>query len=458
MTKDNKVLLFFPRLEPDKEFHWFPLGPLSVAGPLLKKGFDVSIIDERITPEYKGMLSDALENCLCVGISSFSGFQLSGALEFARQIRDITTEIPLVFGGPHVTALPKESIRSKYVDACVLGYNDWTLTELAICLKQGRMAFGIDNLIWKDRKGNVYFQQSKKRKPGNEEWCVLPYHLIDVPKYINPETKAIMYLSSYGCPGRCTFCATPETRKWRAISLERIKTDLVRVSERYGFEHLVMYDAAFFSNKEYSKKIPEWLSRHEYFKTWECNGRALDLERFDRLFWEFLLETGLKGIGVGLESGSERIVNFFKKGKKHLERYKRVVSALADYDIVISSGVIFGAPTETIDDLKNTLQFLQEAKELNPNIQFSTYSYFALPGTELFDYIRKHYDNRLILFPQSLEEWAEKSKEDTALVLKHNQNQIVPNLPYIDRSIVDEYSQIYTRFWERNQNLLSTDT
>lgn len=206
----NKIVLFFPKLESGKLWHWFPMGVLAVAGPLLAEGFEVVIIDERVTPDYDGLLKSCLgENLLLVGISAFTGYQLTCALTFAKKVRSVDPLVKLVWGGPHVTALPKESIQSPYVDACVEGYGEWSFTELSNKLRAGEDPGHIKGVYWKEKNGEITSIPAKSDMHFLDNAPPMPYHLIDVPKYINPETKSVTYMTSYGCPSRCTFCYTP---------------------------------------------------------------------------------------------------------------------------------------------------------------------------------------------------------------------------------------------------------
>ena len=441
----KKIVLFFPKLEPGKPWHWFPMGVLSTAGPLLAEGFEVVIIDERVTPDYDGLLKSYLgENCLLVGISAFTGYQLTCALTFAKKVRSVDPRVKLVWGGPHVTALPKESTQSPYVDACLEGYGEWSFTELCKKLRAGQHPGLINGVYWKEKNGEITSVPAKSDLHFLDNAPPMPYHLIDVPKYINPETKSVAYMTSYGCPSRCAFCHTP-TRRWTRFSFDKVRTDLELLVARNQLERLVIYDATFFVDEEFCLEFINWQIEKRPFQIWICDGRAIDVERLDDKTLELAVKSGLKSIIIGLESGSERVSKLHKKGHDHVRRYRRVIERLKDYDIEIISGVIFGTPTETVDELKESLNFLLETSQINPRLRFSTTNLGALPGTELYHLIKKL---RGDIFPKTLEEWAADGENR-----HYFYNSYMPKLPWIEPDIVDEYKRVYEAFWRKNDTL-----
>jgi hypothetical protein len=93
----NKVVLFHPPYDGP------PLGPplslLSLASPLLEAGFQVSIVDASIDPEYKGSLARETTDALCLGISLLTGRMIRSAMDMSRLVREIHPELPIIYGG-----------------------------------------------------------------------------------------------------------------------------------------------------------------------------------------------------------------------------------------------------------------------------------------------------------------------------------------------------------------------
>jgi radical SAM superfamily enzyme YgiQ (UPF0313 family) len=206
-----------------------------------------------------------------------------------------------------------------------------------------------------------------------------------------------------------------------------------------------MYDATFFVDEDFCLDFINWQIEQKRFKSWICDGRAMDIERFSDKTLELAVKSGLKCVVVGLESGSEKIAKLHNKEHDHVNRYRRAITRLKDYDVDIRSGVIFGTPTETVDDLKASLDFIVEMTTVNPRLSCSTTTLGALPATELYNLIRKE---RGEIFPQTLEGWAEESDKT-----HYYYNSLNPEFPWIDQNIVPEYKKVYHDFWKDHTHL-----
>lgn len=101
---------------------------------------------------------------------------------------------------------------------------------------------------------------------------------------------------------------------------------------------------------------------------------------------------------VGVESGSQRVLNFFKKGET-LEQFKKTFQLARDNGIKTYASYIGGAPTETEEELKQTLDFSKELKA-----DFRSFNVFVgLPGSFLYGYmlenrLYKYKDKRGLLY------------------------------------------------------------
>lgn len=164
----SKIILFYPKLEESKEWHYMPISLL--AGATTLQGHDLVLIDSRVEPDWQNKLNCELSNADEIRMSVFTGYQLSMAYDVSKQIKTSYPLIKIIWAGPHTTALASQTLLSPYIDDVICGDTD-------------------------------------------DGMCDLPYYLIDVNKYINPDTKRFIYISSYSCVGNCTFCQTKPRRK-----------------------------------------------------------------------------------------------------------------------------------------------------------------------------------------------------------------------------------------------------
>lgn len=388
----SKILLFFPKMEESKPHHYMPISALAVASYLLTQGHEVMIFDQRV---------DAAEELVTgvveadeIMVSAYTGYQLGEAVKFAKSVKQYSPEKKITFGGPHVTALPEQTLASPYVDEVVIG--DVDIGEHP-----------------------------------------LPYHLIDIERYINPSTKRFIYVSSYGCVGNCTFCATKQKRPFKLLPMERVRTDINNLMARYPFKECVFFDATLFSMSLRVLCISE--SMKKYKLSWIADARAPEIAKEPNL--AVLVERGLKQLTIGLESGSPRIVDTMKKGRNHLEHFKQAAEKMAQFPIKMVSGIVFGCPGETIQDLQQTIDYIKAIKEINPNFYISTTFFRPLPGTVMTD-IAKEYGYKE---PSSLEEWARLGEQSH---YSYNEYREAPWIP--DR---DKHRSLYEKFKSENKGL-----
>lgn len=439
--KEKKITLFFPKLEENKPYHWFPMSLLSISAVIKEAGFKAVIIDERVDSDWEEKLITECKTSIILGVSSFTGYQLKGAYYASKLIKKLYPEIKIMWGGPHISSLPFETLEDSNIDIGVIGYGDIVTKDVIDRVYNNQSLKGLNGVIYKNN-GELLGNPISECKPDFSKLPQIDYNIIDIKKYINPETQAFTYISSYGCPGICTFCSTKTLRGYMKLNSKKIITDIQSLLSLYPFKKLVMYDATFFVDEPNVKDIVSYIKKSG-IKEWVCDGRAVDIMRLSDNTLELCEKSNLKHIVIGLETGSQKIVEEMKKGKKHLETYKKSVERLKNYKINILSGVIFGMPNETIDDLKQTLTYLEEVKQINPNVKFSTTFFQALPGTELFEYVKNVMN---IKFPSTLEEWA-KYGETNHYVYNHS-----VKTQYLDASIRDEYLNIYEEFWSKHED------
>jgi anaerobic magnesium-protoporphyrin IX monomethyl ester cyclase len=432
VMQKNKVVLFFPILEEGKNYNWPPISLLALSAVLKAHNIESVIIDERVENNSEIKLIKELKDSLCLGITGFTGFSLHRMLKAAEICRKHYPGKPIIMGGPHATALPEQCNKSDLVDDVVIGYGEYDFLykiQLIAKYKDYKIPFG---------RRDVY------KHLMSDDMPLIPYELIDMHKYINPETEATIYLTSYGCPGKCTFCSTKTLRIWTPFSLIKVRNDLNNLFNIYPFKHIFFYDASFFINIKRVKDIIDHIN--EYQIGWSAYSRTVEAIKLDVNIIRYLENTKLKSIGIGMESGSENIVSIMNKGEGHLERMYQIIYNFRNSPININSGIIFGLPGETIDDLKTTLKVIKELYLIKNNFKVSTTFFRPLPGTALYYTLEKDYKIR---FPETLEQWAEYGEKS------HYKYNEAMDIPWFDRNMEIEYKKIYNDFWQENSFLLT---
>ena len=108
-----------------------------------------------------------------------------------------------------------------------------------------------------------------------------------------------------------------------------------------------------------------------------------------------LRKAGFKWLALGIESSQKSIRLEVSKGKFEDVDIKDVVKKVEDANINVMANYIFGLPSDTLDTMRETLEF---SKELN-TVGWNGYPAMALPGSQLYkdssDYNigKKHYSS-----------------------------------------------------------------
>lgn len=402
----NKVLLIMPRLEEGKDYHHFPFGCLSIAAPLEKLGISYDIFDERVQDEAE--LLPRIGDYAIVGVSMFTGYQTFRGHHWLQQVRRLNPDAITVAGGPHPTALPEETALSPLVDYVVAGYAENTFANLVINIlassdRSRRLQYQLPGIYTKRGPGVIGLPTPKRYR--DIDWSALPYHRLPVANYINPATRRVMYVSQYGCPALCTFCATPETRKWSSKPLEVVFEDLDNLDRLTAFRELCFFDATLFTNRLRTMELVAHLDRRFPGRQWLADARAAELIHYtDEDFAAIKrCRADLLMLVVGLETGSEHLAEkVVKKGRGHLKNFREIARRTYAAGINLTSGVVFGFPGETEADLAATTDYVREIRRINPDFRISTTFFRPLPGTELYDKVRAMGHIKFSRF----EEWA----------------------------------------------------
>jgi radical SAM superfamily enzyme YgiQ (UPF0313 family) len=121
----------------------------------------------------------------------------------------------------------------------------------------------------------------------------------------------------------------------------------------------------------------------------------------DQDFLQLIVKAGVKRLHVGVESGSQRILDMIKKG----ETVEHVIEAnrkLAPYPIVPLYTFMMGLPTETPEEFSQSVRLAEQLVDENPKAAKSFNIYTPYPGTELYGMALKYG----LREPQRLEYWA----------------------------------------------------
>lgn len=371
-----------------------PMGGLFLSEALLNEGYDVKILDDTLENVVDSLGRMASPKTIAFGISTLSGFQLKNSIALAKILKNEFPHIPLIWGGAHVTALPKQTLASEWVDYVVWGEGELSIIQLLNALRNVTDVTHIKGIGYK-QSGQCFINENAGYTPLNRLFQ-LPYQLIDMKRYarrlnIGVERCYPIY-TSRGCPYRCRFCSNSSTiwpnTRMRYHTLDHILNDISVLATQYGADCITFADELFVNSEKRMITICEQLKREGPVNMkYRASARADILSKLAKKTLSLMKDTGFVGFAVGLESGSQRILDYIGKNVT-LKQIYEADQILTDFHFYKSYNFMSCVPTETIDDVKMTLKLIVE---LSRTSKYCPYpfgvmnKFIPLPNTELFD-------------------------------------------------------------------------
>lgn len=365
-----------------------PLGLLSVSR-YISKNYNVKIIDQRLDKNWKKILLNELsKNPLFVALTVMTGPQLNHANKISHFIKK-NSHAKVVWGGPHPT-LFLNSIKSPLVDIIVRGEGEITINELAKTIEHNGnlklvkgISFKINNLI----------THNKERPPINmDSLPLLPLNILDFNRYIyrNKGISYTIYETSRGCINNCSFCHnsinTLSTR-WRGFSAENLSLRIRRLIENYGINYFYFIDDNFFADSNRVKNFCNIIEKNRYKFDWTGSGTIKKLSSYNHTFFKKLYASGCRIIHIGLESGSQRVINSMHKEKFKVNDIILLNKKLKKYNIIPYYDLLSGYYGETLNDIKKTIRLVYRLIKDNKDAQFSALHRLSIyPNTGIYNY------------------------------------------------------------------------
>ena len=106
----KKIVLFFPSYASREASP--PLALIAIAGPLVREGYRVEIVDSAIEPNFVEEVLSRLDGAICLGISLITGPMIRDTLAVGRAARARYPHLPIVLGGWHPSILPEQTLEA----------------------------------------------------------------------------------------------------------------------------------------------------------------------------------------------------------------------------------------------------------------------------------------------------------------------------------------------------------
>ncbi len=379
-----KILLVYPGMTEcgfdsygkGMESSWLSHGLCSISAYLKNIGHTVKLLDLRRLKGWEDFSMQVEEyNPDIAGITIMS-VDYNPAMKSIELIKEVNSNIKTVVGGAHPTLMLNEIETNPKIDYIILGEGEISFAELIEKIKNGQSG---DRVI-------------QGIKPDLDKLPFADRDIFGASEYPLPikgfESPFVTLIAGRGCVYNCKFCQPAEKiifgNKVRRRSASNVIEELKILREKYRFESWMVHDDCLTEDRAWVEEFAEKYRENKFTQIFACQSRADIICRNEETV-KLLHDAGLRLFFIGFESGNQRVLNFLRKGTKVEHNYK-AAEICKKYDIKIWANYMMGIPTETKEEVMDTVNMI---KKIKPDVKSPAF-YTPHPGSDLFKYCEEN--------------------------------------------------------------------
>ncbi len=374
-----------------------PLGLASIAAVLEAEGHRVAITDCPVESMSIDVAVSAFERVRpdVVGLTATT-FCFEQAATLAAKLKARAARVPIVLGGPHLSAFPDLLNDHGQFDLGVLGEGERTMVELVRELDAGRSVRDVPGVL--SCHGDELWRA--ERRPLIEDLDELPFparHLLPLHRYRplpNDQRKLpkTSMITSRGCPFSCIFCdKSTFADTYRARSPALLVQEMHHLERRYGIRDIAFVDSTFTPTKARIHAVLEAMEVHPPRASWTASCRA---DVLDEPTLRRMRSLNCWKVRIAVESGNDEILRRIRKGVTK-SGFEATVHAAKRAGLQVKGFFMLGHIGETAETMEETIQFALSLPLDDATVQLNT----PLVGTPQYELCQAH--GRLV--PSQLE-------------------------------------------------------
>jgi anaerobic magnesium-protoporphyrin IX monomethyl ester cyclase len=374
----------------------FPFGIAYLAGYLRQQGEDVRVLFRPEHPKYfRQFVREIIAlKPLLVGFGSLYP-DLYPVRDLIKIFREEQNNIPLIIGGQMVSPTPEFAVKITDADFGVIGEGEIIFHNLVTALRNGIDLTNIKGLAIR------YGDTVHTTEPGEyikdlSNLPPIPYDLFPSEKWLNvgrfytqvPQPqwhyndKVVSIHGGRGCPFSCNFCYHSNAARYRKIPdmMEEANTLL----HLYDANMIYFGDDLVLASPARAVELTEAIRRLNSPVAYSVSCR---FDILNRMSDDLLLEmkrTGCRIMGLGIESGSQRILDIMHK-RVRVEHIREGLRRLKEVGIMPTVSIMVGQLTETKEDVEKSMALMIESVRQDRFIQYAFTITTPFPGSELYD-------------------------------------------------------------------------
>jgi len=300
--------------------------------------------------------------------------------------------LTVVIGGWQASLNPDICIN--YADFVCVGEGESPFVDLVSKINKKENTANIENFYVKTNDGAI--KNPVRQLPKDLSAFPIPLfehkysYVIENDKMVNHEpyfnnTRYGTFIGR-GCPFHCTYCSNSymadsvypgQWSKVRHRSIEHMKKELLAVKKQLKFvKSINFYDEVFTPKIKWIKEFFYWYKMeisipfYVFFFPGSCNDEKA----------EILANSGLNGVWIGVQSGSERVRNEIFKRKYSNDKLLKQARIFHKYGVNVRYDFIFDNPFETFEE---SLESIYLMLELPQPFSLNLFSLKYFPNTEI---------------------------------------------------------------------------
>lgn len=281
--------------------------------------------------------------------------------------------------GALATSFADDVLKISRVDIVMRNEPEMTFKELLERFDNGEFR-NIETI-----KGITYSKEGKtvsnpeRERIGNPD--ILPFparHFWDIDAYSEPffPKRFTTIQTGRGCPYPCTFCTRTYGREYAHRGVPNIIAEIKECIEKYGIRNFRIIDDTFPISKKHTIELCQAFIDNKLGINWVCLTRInlMDEERLS-----IMKKAGCRRLYIGIESGSDKILELYKKGFQKDEILPAIKRA-RKIGLEVVGYFVIGLMSEDEEDFRQTIEIARES-----NLDLMTCARMApYPGTEIF--------------------------------------------------------------------------
>ncbi|MFC1623902.1 B12-binding domain-containing radical SAM protein [Candidatus Omnitrophota bacterium] len=392
--RNKKIILIYAGISESgfdnprgNEGSWINHGLCLISAVLKNEGFSIDLIDLRRLKGWGDFEEKVGKNDFDIAGITMMSVDYDYATRCIDIIKRIKPNAKIIVGGAHASITPQELALNEDIDCVLVGEGEISIIELIRKLGDDRH---VDKIVY------------GKRPDLNS----LPF--ADRNLFLLPEEPFVSFLkrpfvtiiAGRGCIYNCNYCQPAERTIFgetvRRRSVGHVIEELKYLDEKFRFNSMMIHDDCLTEDPEWILEFCKKYRKHGFRQAFVCQSRP-DLICKNKDMVKDLRKAGLVLFIIGFESGSQRILNFLRKGCT-VEQNLEAAEICHKFGIKIWANYMLGLPTETKKEQKATVDMI---RKISPYHCSPAY-YTPHPGSDLFEYcignnlslIKNHIDYR----------------------------------------------------------------